>query len=55
MEEHPEHRSICIRKPVVHFDDEIAQCPGHSKPFKLPKTPVKLTTVLHNPVHPLCQ
>ena len=31
------------RKPVVHFGDEIAQYPGHSKPSRLPKAPVKPT------------
>ena len=32
------------RKPVVHFGDEIAQYPGHSKPSRPPKAPVKPTT-----------
>ena len=44
MEEHTEHRSIRARKPVVYFGDEIAQYPGHSKPSRLPKAPVKPTT-----------
>ena len=35
---------MCARKLVVYFGDEIAQCPGYSKPSRLPKAPVKPTT-----------
>ena len=44
MEEHTEHQSMHARKPVVHFGDEIAQYPGHSKPSRPPKASVKPTT-----------
>src|SRR2546421_2989894 len=44
MEERTECQSMRTRKPVVHFGNEIAQCPGHSKPSRLLKAPVKPTT-----------
>ena len=43
MKECTEHQSMHARKSVVHFGDEITQCPGYSKFSRLPKAPVKPT------------
>ena len=43
MEEPIERRSNRSRKPIVHFDDLIAQSSGPSKPSVAPKAPAKPT------------
>jgi hypothetical protein len=43
MAEPTEQRSIRLRKPKIHFDDQIAESLGSSKPFKAPKGPTKPT------------
>jgi hypothetical protein len=45
MAEPTERRSNRSRKPIVHFDDQIAESIGHSKP----KDPVKPTKSTENP------
>ena len=39
MAEPTERRSMRSRKPIVHFDDQIAQSSGRPEPARAPKAP----------------
>src|SRR6266536_1987334 len=43
MAEPTERRSMCLRKPKIHFDDQIEESLGPSKHFRAPKAPTKPT------------
>jgi len=43
MAEPTERRSMRLRKPKIHFDDQTAQYSGSSEPLKSPKSSTKPT------------
>src|SRR6266536_52197 len=47
-----ERRSIRLRKPKIHFDDQITESLKFSKPFKAPKAPTKPTESAAQPTIP---